>query len=73
MERNRADHYLSFLLSKSIYDSRLGQMFIGGYPEIPRYVDPLDWLPREVYWLGLLVASGVLFKTLMFDGDPPVP
>jgi hypothetical protein len=47
-------------------------MFIVGYPQIPSYVDPLDWLPKEVYWLELLVASGVLFKTLMFDGDPPV-
>jgi len=48
-------------------------MFIGDNSEIPSYVDPLDWRPREVYWLGLLYASGVIFKTLMFDGDPPVP
>jgi len=48
-------------------------MFFGGYPEIPSYVDPLDWLPREVYWQGLLVASGVLFKKMMFVRYPPVP
>jgi hypothetical protein len=48
-------------------------MFYVGYSEIPSYVDPLDWLPREVYWQGFLVASGILFKMLMFDGDPPVP
>jgi hypothetical protein len=47
-------------------------MFIVGYPQIPNCVDPLDWLPKEVYWLELLVASDVLFKTLMFDGDPSV-
>lgn len=47
-------------------------------PQITSCIDPLDWLAKELYWLGLLDAPrGPDEKHCSHlrdaEGDPPVP